>query len=491
MKATLISLITNSGLLITLLAVFLLFFSLGSTTLTNFDEAWFASVAADMAASRDFLVGHWNGQVWFYEPPVLTWVLAGIMSVLGKQEFWLRSFNALCGLLTVLLSVQLSHIVSGSRLAGFLTGTILLSNIEFLFRSRQINAEVPVTLFLLASLSSSFMAAKTRKTRWLVSTGFFLGLSFLTKRASPILVIPAIVYVFWKSDSRMKLRNFLLLLLTFLSITLPWYGYQYWRFGDQFVNEFFLGYTIGKIRAVNMGTGASPLFYLFALKHAFKFWSLVIPIAVGWSIWVARKKQEYRVLLLYAATFFFALTAASIKSSWFLLPAHPILAVIAGSFLARICHSGGNVSDWRAGRIRRFSIVFGSLIVSASQLFIYRHQFIVPETTRHQVDIVKYAASLTREDEPFYLDDGYLPVAVFYSGRRVIPLRFDRAQPVISLDVPSGSVVLSNTETVERLKAHINLPVETLASERDLLLLRVGPGEEKENQEEKGGDRKV
>lgn len=467
--------------MITLLAAFLLFFRLDSTTLTNWDEAWFASVAADMAARRDFLVGHWNGQVWFYEPPILTWVLAGMMTVFGKQEFWLRSFNALCGLLTVLLSVRLAHVVSGSRLAGFLTGIILLSNIEFLFRSRQINVEIPVTFFLLASLSSTLLATKTRKTRWFVLTGFFLGLSFLTKRASPVLAIPAIAYAFWKSDSRVKLRNFLLLLLTFLSITLPWYGYQYWKFGDQFVNEFIVGYTLGKIRAINPGAGISPLFYLSAIKHAFKIWSLVIPVAIAWAIWVARKKQEYRVLLLYAATFFFALTAASIKSSWFLLPIHPILAVMVGYFLTTL--------GTKMGRIGSFTTVVILLVVV--QLFVYRPQFIVPDTTRHQADIVKHTASLIREDESLYLDDGYLPVAVFYSGRRVIPLRFDRGQPIIALDVPPGSVVLSNTETVERLKTHIDLPLEVLASERDLLLLRAGSREEKENQEEKGGNRKV
>ena len=50
---------------------FLLFWQLGSNTLTNWDEAWFVSVAQDMVVSGNLLAGKWNGQVFFYEPPGL------------------------------------------------------------------------------------------------------------------------------------------------------------------------------------------------------------------------------------------------------------------------------------------------------------------------------------------------------------------------------------------------------------------------------------
>jgi hypothetical protein len=51
--------------------------------------------------------------------------------------------------------------------------------------------------------------------------------------------------------------------------------------------------------------------------------------------------------------------------------------------------------------------------------------------------------------------------------------------------------VLSNSETVGRLKEHINLPFEIVATEQDLLLLRAGFGDEKEHQEEKSSSGKV
>ena len=133
----------------------------------------------------------------------------------------------------------------------------------------------------------------------------------------------------------------------------------------------------------------------------------------------------------------------------------------------------------------------GIILLSLFQIYLYRHQFIVPDTTRHQTNKTRQAVSLTPSDQALYLDDGYLPVAVFYSGRRVIPLRFDRVQPIINLEVPAGSLILSNTETVKQLKRHVGSMLETVATERDLLLLKVGFGEEKENQKEESSDRKV
>jgi len=80
----------------------LFFYQLGNTALTNWDEAWFGSVAQDMAKSDKLLAGEWNGQIFFYEPPLLIWLLTIIIKVFGENEFWLRSISALSGVFTVI-----------------------------------------------------------------------------------------------------------------------------------------------------------------------------------------------------------------------------------------------------------------------------------------------------------------------------------------------------------------------------------------------------
>lgn len=135
----------------TALVLFLFFFRLGSNSLINWDEAYFATVARDMASRNDFLTGYFNGNPWFYEPPFLTWVLAVVFKF-SHSEFWLRFFNAGCAFLIVVFVWLSTLMVYKNRLSAFFAAIVIASNIEFLFRSRQINVEIPLTLFLLATL---------------------------------------------------------------------------------------------------------------------------------------------------------------------------------------------------------------------------------------------------------------------------------------------------------------------------------------------------
>ena len=109
------------------------------------------------------------------------------------------------------------------------------------------------------------------------------------------------------------------------------------------------------------------------------------------------------------------------------------------------------------------------------QLYHYRHDYIVPDTTNNQAAISRLAGAMADKGQAIYLDDEYLPVAVFYSHRKVIPLRFSRsANPVPSLtDIPEGNLVLTNKETFPVLKSATGILFEVLFSSGDLLLVKV------------------
>ena len=87
------------ALIVFISVILFFFFRLGNTSLTNWDEAWFGSVAQDMAKSGNLLAGKWNGQIFFYEPPLLVWLLSLTIKIFGGSEFWLRSISAISGVL--------------------------------------------------------------------------------------------------------------------------------------------------------------------------------------------------------------------------------------------------------------------------------------------------------------------------------------------------------------------------------------------------------
>ena len=438
-----------------LLTGFLLFFRLGSTPLTNWDESWLASVSQNIATRGDWLGGQWNGQTWFYEPPLVTWKLAALYKIFGPSEFWLRSFNALLGLGTIAALYLLVSSLFKNKFAAFLGVIILLSDIEFLFRSRQINVEIPVTFFLFFTIYATLKILSSPQPKWWIITGISLGLSFLTKRASPILIFPAFLPILLNKSLRAPHQRDVEIsfLAAFFVVATPWYFLSYLRFGNQFINEFFLGYTLGKIRSVNPGAGTDIWFYITSLRHAFKFWFPLITPAIIWATIKSFHDRKIAVLTIYIWTFLILLTFAPIKSSWFLLPIHPAIAVIIGLFINNALErSDPGVRQGRTLINKRLYLIIGVLLLSALQIFRYRHDFIVPDTTGRQAALAKLAGQLTDPQNPIYLDDDYLPVAVFYGRRRVIPLRFNRLQPITPLPIPSGSYILTNTETLPTLQ---------------------------------------
>ncbi|MBI5356975.1 glycosyltransferase family 39 protein [Candidatus Collierbacteria bacterium] len=467
---------------ITFISFILFFFRLGNTALTNWDEAWFGSVAQNMAESGNILAGKWNGQIFFYEPPLLVWLLKATIKLFGESEFWLRSVSAISGVFTVIGCYILAKQISKSKLAGILASLVILSDIEILFRSRQINVEILLTVLLLWSIIFAVKAYEAKKIIWIISSAICLGLAFLTKRASPLLALPAIGYLFFSSLTREAGSRsagrvpLFIFFITFTIVISPWYLLSYLKWGDQFINEFFIGYTFNKIKSVNASVGTSPFFYLNSLKHAFKLWTLLIPLAAVWGTLKAFRDRKIAGLMIFILTFLILLTAAPIKSSWFLLPIHPIIAVILGIFLYSCLKRPGLASQGRA--LLNKYLVFAGLslifVIATYQLYHYRRDYIVPDTTNNQAVISRLAGSLSENGKSIYLDDEYLPVAVFYSRKNVIPLRFSRTENRIPslVDIPEGSLVLTNLGTYPVLKSATGIIFEDMFAVGDMLLVR-------------------
>ncbi len=443
----------------------------------NWDEAWLASVSQDIAARGDWLGGQWNGQTWFYEPPLVTWSLAVLYKIFGPSEFWLRSFNAFLGLLIIILVYKISVLITKSVKSALIGAIILLSDIEFLFRSRQINVEIPVTFFLFLTIYAVLKTPSSPPRKLWIITGISLGLAFLTKRASPILILPALLPIILSKSLRGMYRPVrpaaISFLAAFFAVAAPWYFLSYLRFGNQFINEFFLSYTLGKIRSANPGAGTDIWFYITSLRHAFKLWFPLIPLAIIWATVKSFRNRKVAVLTIFIWTFLIFLTLAPIKSSWFLLPIHPPLAILIGLFVTNLVKFAKLHS--RTISFANLSVVSVIIVTTAAawQIWHYRRDFIVPNTTNRQAALAKLAGQLAPGETPIYLDDDYLPVAVFYSRRRVIPLRFNRLQPLTPLSIPPQSFLLTNPLTLpELIEKYRNLVFVSASADFELTLLQ-------------------
>lgn len=115
------------------------------------DEDIYLAVASNMLDSGDWVVPYWSGQPTFTKPPLLYWVMAASMRVLGPSLFAGRLPIALVSLLTVaatfVLGRRLLESDERAALAALLAGT----TIGFLQFGRVAMMELPLCFFYLCA----------------------------------------------------------------------------------------------------------------------------------------------------------------------------------------------------------------------------------------------------------------------------------------------------------------------------------------------------
>jgi len=185
-------------LLISVLFGFLFFYGLGHAPLIDPDEGRYAEIPREMLERGDLITPTLNYVNYFEKPPLLYWLNAGSMKLLGQNEFAARFPSALAGLLTVLVTY-----VAGRRLmdrrSGLIGAFMLGSSTGFLFQSRIILTDMLLTLCLSTALFCFLLATQSQeKRRPFFYRLFFIfcALAVLTKGLIGI-VLPAGIIFFY------------------------------------------------------------------------------------------------------------------------------------------------------------------------------------------------------------------------------------------------------------------------------------------------------
>lgn len=336
---------------ILLLSSFLMFWRLGEAHLTNWDEAWYADVARTMVETGNFLTPMWNGLPFLEKPPLFYWLTAISYAMFGDSEFSARFVSGLAGFGTVLLVY---------KFAGVSSALILLSTPAFLWRARTGNLDSLLTFLI-------FVSAIIPRYR-----GFASGLAFLTK---------GFVGFLYPLISGFKG------LLTAVLIALMWFAVSYLINGQLFIQQFF------SQQGEKIGTGHFSLDYITHLKTGLKLWAIVFVPA----LYYLRTNVFSRFIIVYLIL----LSFLQEKSTWFLHPIYPFIALTSGQFLSR----------WKK------SIIF-VVAIALFQLIYYRAEYFVPDVANDEARVAIASYEFTGAGDVIYLTHYYYPTAVYYSRRK-------------------------------------------------------------------------
>ena len=331
---------------------------LGVMPLWEPDEPRYAEVAREMVASGDLVTPRCNYVRYFNKPPLLYWMTAGSLALLGTSEFAARLPSTLAAIGGVLVCYLLARSMFGGLAALFAAGVVATS-LLYLGLAVIVRFDAPLTFFVSLALLLFWRghqeADANRAARFFLPMYAALALAVLMKGpVGPVLVgIIILVYLLWTRNLRLLGRMHLPLgLLIFAAIAVPWFVLAE-RANPGMARFFFVGENISRYASAARGHENPVWYFLPVLLLGMLPWTGLLPAAIAHAIADQRAAEPARangtlLCMIWAAVtlVFFSLSISKLVP--YILPAWPAVAALLGSLLA----------DWaqqssRSGRQRR------------------------------------------------------------------------------------------------------------------------------------------
>lgn len=333
----------SDAILVAILFSIVYFALLGVRPLFVPDEGRYAEIAREMVANNDFITPYLNGIKYFEKPALFYWLGAAAIKVGGLNLWSLRSVNAILGVIGIVMTYIVSRMLY-TRGTGIIAAFALGSSILYFIMSHMVSLDLPVTVFLTASLYALLLGLqasdeiKQRNAIWFAAV--MAALAVLTKGLIGI-VFPGAIFLAYLIMTRewallKKLPIFSSLIL-FFAITAPWHILVGMRHPDfyyfYFVDQHILRYT-----TPDVGHYQPVWFFIPCLLLGFFPWVAYLPQTVIYNCKEASKKtKEGRIalfLLLWAGIIFVFFSFSKSKLIPYILPVIPPLAVLTARYLA-------------------------------------------------------------------------------------------------------------------------------------------------------------
>lgn len=396
-------------------SVFLFFFRLGSNSLSNWDEAWYADISRNIFQTGNYLTLIWNKEPFFDKPPLYPIFSAVAYKIFGVSEFSARFFSALAGVSAGIILYELAKTLFDKKTA-IISFIVLNSTMGFLYRGRTGNLDVFLAFWIILSILSFYKGYMEKAPKWFLIMGISIAFAFLTKGVIAFL-FPGLVLIYLLLNKSFLLRDkfFLLSILMGLFISSTWIYASYAVNGELFLSDFFLNQT-GKFNLLQFRENFS-FDYFYHLKSGLKFWFIFLIPSLIFFILKFKKKPQV-ILVLYFALIILFLSFSKNKSNWFIVFLYPIIALIISYFFTYLTNKI---------KIINLSIPLLIFIIALAtiQNLKYKNEYIVPDISIDEKKVAFEAKKLTNIDDSLYLSNYYYPTTVFYSARKVYAVYSD------------------------------------------------------------------
>ena len=415
------------------------FYKLGQSSLSSWDEAWYADISRTISQTGDLVNLTWNGSPYLDHPPFGFWVTALTFKIFGINEFWARFPQAISAVLSLFLVYLLGKELF-NRLVGGVSALALSSAFWFVNRARSGNLDILLTLMFLLNFYLAFKAVK--KQKYLLSLSLSLAALFLTKTMVPFLILPSLAVILWPIKNKAGKNLFIS-----FGVFSVWFTYQTLTYP-----EFIHSYLDVGLRGVKVQTNflSNLILTKTYLYNGIGRWFW--PGILGLSLIIFLRQKRVLPLVIFVVLFLLPFIFSAKVQIWHLIPLYPflILSFFGGCWVllshnteqlaARSQYSVTRtfVQRYLAALLRGSSygqylypkryILFVATVILSS--YFYFNQ--IRQIWYQMIDIPRYIsdeAILSKEASKYsqrlLIDGDFNPAAAFYAQKTVSKIHRD------------------------------------------------------------------
>lgn len=210
-----------------LVALVLLGTLAGVRDLWDADEGRYASVAADMVRTGDYVTPRENGLRFVDKPPLVYWMADGAYAVLGRTPLAARLPCIMSGAALALAAFLFGAAWTGRRGIAWCSAMVVSTSVAGMGFSRTVTMDMPLAASSALAAYAGWRALESDAKRWRALLGLFVGIGLLAKGPLGAL-LPALVALAWAVAGAPWKRVFALFVsprawAVALLVAAPWY----------------------------------------------------------------------------------------------------------------------------------------------------------------------------------------------------------------------------------------------------------------------------
>ncbi|MDO5305490.1 MAG: phospholipid carrier-dependent glycosyltransferase, partial [bacterium] len=344
---------------VVIVTYFLYFHNLGNFKLLDVDETRYVDMSRYMRETGDYMTLFLNGEYFFEKPPLYFWLENVSFAIFNAvNEFTARVPGCVEGILTALVLFFTTKKFTKNTKLATISALVLLCSAEFLILSKTAILDILLGAMVSISVLCGFMTfsaeEKQKKFYW---WGFYLfsALGVLGKGIPAIAVPFGIMFVAGlytkKLKEYFKPQYFLVGLLMFFAVVIPWHKLMLSMYDPLFFDEYIIKHHIARFLGSDVIHRERPLLYFIpvilwgTLPFAHSFIALIVEklsklknfkgfknISIPKFEEMNEESKFLSLCLIGAIVTLLFFSSSGTKLITYIIPIYPYLAVIIAKY---------------------------------------------------------------------------------------------------------------------------------------------------------------